>query len=470
MNCMKHITTQIPSIDFRNIKRNERFFHSIVLIKGTVLNYNHRHGETNVSVSNEYNSTNEILSLTNDGNFKTIVRLVHGENVFVFKHCCTTKRITLAFERQEDSKFKLNIYYVICQNHDGSFQSDRDSGNTVQSACKRINLVIELIQCFYAEMLLQNGFERKTFDFIECKPFQSELTVEQAREWSPHKLWQYHAKEFLCKEPNNRINLKYFGILASTLFINDELKGNAALGIGDVALYGSGTMYSWPAEFQDIQESFHDKTLVDTKQLLDDSNGRKTFGGCFTTALGAMCHEIGHIFDLGHTHDGIMGNDIDYVNRLFVIERFPRYLPARVESTCVLNSNQCKMNTDQRLTKLKKTNPILSKYHNRRTDNLLLMTENCAVIINSHKWFNQSQSIDWYIKRKNEPKIIVSKLSLILIEFRTKSNGLTVEYYRFAKEQKQIQFEISSDKFGKDYDLFAIDQNGNIEKFSIDYD
>jgi hypothetical protein len=48
---------------------------------------------------------------------------------------------------------------------------------------------------------------------------------------------------------------------------------------------------------------------------------RGTYGGCFATTLGAVCHELGHTFDLGHTQDGIMGRGFDNVNLVFTVQR-----------------------------------------------------------------------------------------------------------------------------------------------------
>lgn len=475
MNCMNHSKPLIPLIKFLNITENDEFTHLMVLVKGTISNHNHRYGMTNIVISNENDEFDGNSLVTNDGHFKTIIKLKPGENYFTFNYCCVSKRIRLYHNLRRNPNYQLRVYYVICQNHDGKFQSTENIPNSVEVACEKIDLMIQMVQCFYAEMLIQNGYKRKTFDFIKCEPFQSKLSIEEARQWSAYELWQYHAKEFVCQEPNgdDHKNYKYIGILSSTLYMNGgKLKGNAAMGIGDVALFGSGTMYSWPSKFDQIMQCFSDKTLVDTTQLLDDSNGRRTFSGCFTTALGGICHEIGHIFDLGHTHDGIMGNDIDYVNRLFIHERFPRNLPSRVKSNCILsqnqNQNQNQANIDRRMTRVKKTNSILLNYHNQRNNDVNLLTENCAVLINNHKWFNHFESINWDIQFENKFKVIYSMLPLIFIEFRTKANGLCQFYHRIDQTKNETKFTIPFDKIGKNYDIIALDQNGNIKKISLD--
>jgi Putative peptidase family len=44
---------------------------------------------------------------------------------------------------------------------------------------------------------------------------------------------------------------------------------------------------------------------------------RGTFGGCYSTTLGAVLHELCHTFDLGHTRKGIMGRGFDRMDLIF---------------------------------------------------------------------------------------------------------------------------------------------------------
>lgn len=43
----------------------------------------------------------------------------------------------------------------------------------------------------------------------------------------------------------------------------------------------------------------------------------RIYGNSFSASLGAVCHELCHTFDLGHTTDGIMGRDFDRVGVIF---------------------------------------------------------------------------------------------------------------------------------------------------------
>lgn len=477
MFCSKHNARDGPVIQFLNVKPNAQFNYSIVLIRGHIINYNHRIGVTHLKIVNEnITSCVENAEITIDGKFKVAVELAPGMNQLKFHFCCVTSAIALIYKKRENPLYLLRIFYIICQNHDGYFQIKNNADNSVECACEKIDLAIRLVQCLYAEMLAKNGFERKTFEFIKCVPFYSSLSIDEARQWDQNQLWKHHAKEILAQETDTTHRYKYFGILASTLCENGSVKGNAALGIGDVALFGSGTMYAWSSKFAEIQRCFQDDTLVDGKALMNDSNGRNTVGGCYATALGSMCHEIGHIFDLGHSHDGIMGNDIDYVNRMFTIEKCPRDLPRRQTSKCSKQDTDTGGTTNnRRLTTIKKSNPILSNYHCRRNDDLTFLTENCAIMLNTHKWFNQTDDgIESNIRYDCQRKIIESVLPLALVEIRSKESGMCMQYYRFdvfngsssAAVDNTFNFTVAGNVIEQNYDLIAVDKSGYIMKWS----
>lgn len=478
MKCVKHNNTPQCSLEikFSNVKQNERFVHPIVLIRGNITNYDHRHGVTNLVFLNANNNSNanESTKIANDGTFRAIVQLTTGKNLLRFQYCCVADEISIEFYTRENVNYLLKPYYIICTGHDGCFQSDDNitTNSSETEACKRINVAIQLVKCLYGEMIAKHTFQRKTFEFVECQIFLSKLSIEDARKYTPLQLWEYHTKEIICSEHSDNRSYKYLGILASTQCVNGEIQGNAALGIGDVAVLGSGTLYSWPSDFNLIQKSFENETPVDGKMLMDDSNGRSTYGGCFATALGSLAHEIGHIFDLGHTVDGIMGTDIDYVNRVFVAERFPRKLPPRQISNCLSSALQRQNDTDSvtthRLTSVKKTNSLLSNYHSRKGADLTFLTENCAILLNHHKWFNQCEQMTYEFRYAFEQYEIYSLLFIILVEIRSNIDGLCIKYYRFDELTNRQQFTIPIEYRGKKYEFVVLDQNGNIGKFAID--
>lgn len=470
MFCCRHGGRERPAIGFFNVKSNEVFNYSIVLINGDISNHDHRHGLKLQLTNNNNKNWCKNVEITADGKFKLAVELAPAVNQFRFHYCCVSTEISLTFNPRQNPKYLLKVFYIICQNHDGCFQAPKDAENSIAVACAKINVTIRLVQCVFAEMLAKHGFDRKSFEFVECEPFKSSLNIDEARQWDQNQLWAYHAKEILARESDTQHNYKYFGILACTVCReNGAISGNAALGIGDVAVIGSGTLYAWPLNFDSIESCFRSDTPVDDKQLMNDSNGRNTFGGCYATAVGSICHEIGHIFDLGHTTDGIMGNDIDYVNRMFVHEKYRRDLPRRMISNCCQaerTQNQHNGTTNRRMTSIRKTNAILNTYHSRRNDDLTFLTENCAVLLNFHKWFNQFEDFESDISCDYKQKVISSAIPMVFIEFRSKETGMCIKYYRFDNSDEQFKFEIPSHKVEQNYDLIVLDKNGYIQKFN----
>lgn len=475
MLCFKHDARHGPAINLSNVQPNEHFNYSIILIRGEILHFNHRIGITTLQITNPNNNENtciEQVEIRSDGKFSVAIELVPGINLLKFQYCCVTNEIPLVFKATESPKYLLKVLYIICRNHDGCFQAPNAVENSIETACGKIDLAIRMVQCLFAEMIKKHGFDRKTFAFVKCQPFYSSLSIQEARQWNQNELWTYHAKEILAHELKNGQQqqqfYKYFGILASTLCENAQVTGNAALGIGDVALFGSGTLYTWPLYFASIQMCFRNETAVDTNQLMDDSNGRRTYGGCFATALGSMCHEIGHIFDLGHTKNGIMGCDIDYVQRVFIIEKCPRDLPRRVTTKCSMQPESCNRSTSQRLTSVKKNNSILNNYHSRKNDDLTFLTENCAILLNYHKWFNQPEVVvESDMRYDFDRKMIVTSLPLALVEFRSAIDGMCMKYYRFDDVSNEYQFTIPTDVDRNECDLIALDKNGNVLRLNM---
>ena len=52
---------------------------------------------------------------------------------------------------------------------------------------------------------------------------------------------------------------------------------------------------------------------------MDDSGYRGTVGGCVATTIGSILHEMGHVFDLGHTRQGVMARGFDDLDSLLTI-------------------------------------------------------------------------------------------------------------------------------------------------------
>ncbi|KAJ6634904.1 putative zinc metalloproteinase, partial [Pseudolycoriella hygida] len=281
--------------------------------------------------------------------------------------------LTLTYEPLQSPKYSVQSLYIVCKNHDGCFQSPSIE-NTATDACTRLTLGMKLIQNLYCDKLMEQGFGRKTFQLNgECVPFYSQLPVDDAKTMDENSLWNYFAREVIATEVNALENKKFVAFIGCTEYrgivdgnySHENLKlktvANAALGGGDFALFGTGCLYAWPKSVSETMKCFESTDPVDLEHFLDDSNSRRTFGGCFATTLGSVCHEVGHIFDLGHSRNGIMGSGFDFVDRVFTVCNRTQDLPHRSSEPV-----KEQLPTDPRLTKLKSTNKFLNLFHSQK--------------------------------------------------------------------------------------------------------
>lgn len=267
------------------------------------------------------------------GEFRAVAELARGPNKLELEAGGRKKKLILIHEPRT-TRLRVTPVYVICAGHDGYFQGPREEDRSPESAATRIGLGARLLQALTAEKLREAGYERKTFqlerdlDGPECLVMHSMLNVDKARAMSQRELWELIARE-LMTGPLASKHRKYLAFLSCTRYRGapnprtheDTLartQGHAALGGGGLALFGSACLHTWPTCMSQVLPRFLDATLIDTEQLMDDSNYRGTHGGCFATTLGSVLHELGHTFDLGHTREGIMGRGFDYVDRVFV--------------------------------------------------------------------------------------------------------------------------------------------------------
>lgn len=71
---------------------------------------------------------------------------------------------------------------------------------------------------------------------------------------------------------------RYFPPAGKEPFAVSELmsfvRGHAALGGGNMALFGTGSFHTWASTLQELTEKFSDGTVIDRTKMFDDSCGR----------------------------------------------------------------------------------------------------------------------------------------------------------------------------------------------------
>lgn len=477
MNLINECCNKKHLINIKNVVQNEEVHHTkLLLISGHVSSLCSKYYNT-ISTFNQSNSyTNNFNVSQINRQFKCLIKLTHGLNNIHLQYGSTIIKIDIQSNQLSHQNYTIKLLYIICDGHDGNFQSPENLANTKEIACKKIEVGIELIQCIIAEKLKEQNHCRRSFvTSANCEQFYSKLPIERAKSMTELELWNYFARELVAHYPNDNAT-KFVAFLGCTQYTYENnhlhrkvVTANAALGGGNLALFGTGCLYTWPKQISDIHNCFQNENYVDVTKFMDDSNSRQTFGGCFASTLGSVCHEIGHILDLGHTKTGIMGDGFDYVNRVFTIDNLTEELPERIIDGTTYKSAFAAVDThkisDKRLTQIKSGNGFLQKYQQQKDNDLTFFERNSIVTLIYHKWIanyveNISNCIDINLKQR---KITSNKCALRLIEFRTRVNGLMTNFFEFV-DQDLFEFNIPQSIDVDQLDVIVLDDNGNIMK------
>lgn len=467
MTCKKN-----HSIDIKKIDENQKFSREIVLIYGTVKNpCDCKYIEFNGSLRQAlYN-----------GNFKILISLQRNSvNQLTVKYCETKLEIKLQHESSIDPiYYDIQPIYIITKDHDGCFQSDGFTSNSPDAACTKINLIMELAQCVISSKIYEAEGKEKSFKLQECEIFDSELSTEDALKMTQWELYDKVAKDLVLKFGDDvGKTRKFVGFLSCTKFlglneseaynylnIKNKTLANASLGNGFLALLGTGCFYALPNDVNNVVEAFQDKKAVDVKKLLDDSNYRGTYGGCFSTFLGSLIHELGHCFDLGHTNTGLMGTDIDHVHRFFLCQNFTEIMPKRIISNCQ-PIEKAENNLSNRITKIKKNGTYMEKYHEQKNNDLTNFEQNCLITLMTHKWFTQNNTIDCVTIQDRTVSSNNSELVLVEIRESKLKNSMLKKFWDLRDRQVK-KFEIPADELQENVDVFAINCNSCFLKVSF---
>lgn len=398
--------------------------------------------------------------------FVALCKINIGKNTIHLSYGSIKRHIVIHREKSTN-QYTIVPIYVIVKDHNGFFQSDTDN-NKHGNACLRIDLALEIVQSIYSNKLTCGG---NTFSIgSKCKIFQSQMTLRNAYEWSPEVIWNYLAREIISLD-ENYINTKYIAFLSCTNYrglngapysyenISKNVDANPCISTGGLALLGTGCLYTWAENINQVQSALKNKTIVDIEKLLDDSNYRTTYGGCYSTSLGSLCHEIGHLFDLGHTENGIMGNGIDTIHRIFLSKNFTEILPNRI----VCGQAPVKK-FNKKFTNVKKQGQFITKYHEQKDNDLSFFDKNCRLILEFHKWINHgTTSSTSQINYDLENYLIKSEtFPLKLVELRDKNSFLVNKFWVVDEDTCEFQLPNSPEKCN--LSIFAINSNGDILK------
>lgn len=382
-------------IVLKNVNNGDSVFTELILIHGHVENPCES-GKLTILANETVSHFRELPE------FKHLLALSAGPNEFRLTYCNTAISMVLNYT-PKTNPFVVIPLYVVCDGHDGYFQSpDSKSLATARVACQRIDVMLQLVQLVYAEKLNEAQRGRRTFTIGgSCREYLSSLSLDKALKMSEQQLWETLADEIIRREGADAVERrKYVAILGCTRFegcphednsyetIKRRTRARAAIGGGGLVVFNTGCLYTWPDTVDQVEKAFRNNQPVDMERFADDSNYRRTYGGCFATNLGSLCHELGHAFDLGHTEEGIMGRSFDSTEKLFLplsaIER--RCLPKR--SSPGRDSSLA----TSRMTRVRMNGTVLRDYLKEKECNGIYFAGNCLAILAHHKWFRGEET------------------------------------------------------------------------------
>ncbi len=275
--------------------------------------------------------TRDLPALVHEGKFKALTELVPGPNRLLLRAGAHELALTLDFRPQANPRV-VRVFYLTDSGGDTTYQTTID-GDPRDFAAK-LDTAFKLFQCFTAETLNDAGMGRATFNLeftadgrVDVHVHKGERTAEAYYALEDGAWWSCMYEEIRRALPHAAA--KNVAIAAYTRFdpATRRVRGHTALGGGDFALFGGGSIFTWPSNLADVFRAFGDARPVDGDRVHDDSAGRGTFWGLAATTMGAALHETGHTLDLPHSRDpfDIMSRGFDHFNRFFTfVEPPPR--------------------------------------------------------------------------------------------------------------------------------------------------
>ncbi|KAI8035072.1 uncharacterized protein LOC128261001 [Drosophila gunungcola] len=511
---------RVHSIEVEQPLEAERVEHGILLVKGRLQPKCSTARQLKATLDlPEHQSSEQLTQLSAAGEFKLLFDLERGDSntnsnpnpntntdldpeeiacLLELRSCSAARLIRFKYKPRRSS-YRVQPLYVLC----------RDEERPEEQLCQLhslIDLNLRLVQSIYAHKLQAAGFPNRTFTLNgACCSFRSQLTRAEALARSEEALWQHFAGEIIaCPQWGHQLLLKFVAFVGCTHYDGDgvaasgdssyanirrHLKGHAALGGGGLALFGSAHFYAWPTSFSEIGDCVRSTERVDTARLPDESNYRRTYGGVYASTLGAVCHELGHCFDLGHTTEGVMGQGFDYLNRVLTVDQPTEHLPQRIvaarRAAAGPSSEASGGQQRPRFTKLKlqpgSSSQLLDNYHNQRRHDSFYFGRNCAVILAHHRWLNPefehtaAASFEAaHIQLSRATKEIVSSRPLRLVELRCNQNSLVAHYEEFGEQEAPVhRFQLPASLWHllaeqRTHYVFVLTTSGDTKRLSCD--
>ena len=303
--------------------------HSVVLLRGTL-----EDGAEAIEIRNARTpkSASPIKPVVRNGQFKALIELSEGRNIVGLRTGAGAKPLLLELNYQpQTNPYYVRLVWMTDNTGDTTFAAPNES--VPQDYAARLRTAALLMQTFTADRMHELGYGRRTFRLE--RDADGQVIVHTLK--APHAADHYYAigdNSGYWAAVGRWLNREHPAPKAKNIVLaaftrkdpeTGKMKGHTALGGGNLGLFGSASVFSWPRNIADAAEVFLDNTKVDPSKVHDDSAGRGTNWGLASTTIGATLHEMGHTFGLPHCTDGrcIMTRGFDRFNRFFALHDPP---------------------------------------------------------------------------------------------------------------------------------------------------
>ncbi|CCH59410.1 hypothetical protein TBLA_0B05840 [Henningerozyma blattae CBS 6284] len=294
----------------------------------------------------------------NETHFKATIMLSPGENRFTFITNTNVSRVITCFYSPLTQNLPIHLCLLLAKDSPMVYdapktQIQRENGNGLDLAIKKLRVGARLMQAFTNEQMLRNGFGQRTFSFVEeyawdttfkqnvamrntvkIHILRSDKTTAEIRSHNVAQQnpkasdsgalfsWAIDAVKNTDWYKNSEHPVQAACMIMDAHWDGKFITGHAALGGGTadvkMAIFGSHGLYSWPTCIEDLIPYYQDETRTSLNEVANDNGECGTHWECLNITLGAFLHEIGHSLGSPHQVNGIMLRDYVTLNRSFM--------------------------------------------------------------------------------------------------------------------------------------------------------
>lgn len=260
------------AITLLNFENNAVVTYALILIRGTIRNSASCNEKLYIKHYYQDLVVKSIGCLVHNSNFKCLLLLQPSCNIIYLNYCHNTVKLSIIYNKS-NSPYIVTPVLITCTDHNTTVVDSDNYLKSIDSSYSKLILAIQLMQCFYAEKVLEKTFVRKTFnieyenDRPKCIIHKSKLTLSNAKEMNELDLWQYFGKELMTSNYGTT-NRKFLALLTNSMYVcngnicssYDAVKMNTicyvCMGKGNLALIGNPFFYMWPENLDLVSERY----------------------------------------------------------------------------------------------------------------------------------------------------------------------------------------------------------------------